>query len=388
MKKKKIKIKDLQPADYNPRTIDEQALEGLKASITRFGLVEPIIINERTGNIVGGHQRLKALQDLGEKETEVVVVDLDDQEERALNITLNNPAIQGDFTDGLQDLLADLDSSFPDFAELRLGDLQEWTPLDDEPGSGGDPGGDDLPKQVETRCKPGDVWILGDHRLLCGDANDTDSIERLLHGKRVAMIFTDPPYGIDLDTDFTSMDKGKKYKKVEGDDTPFDPSPLLEEFQDVPEIILWGADYYSERILHRNDGSFFVWDKTGGGAGPNSDYDKMFGSNFELAWSKKRHKRQILPILWKGIFGLAAEDTKKRIHPTQKPTALVSFFLSRFTKDGDLIFDPYAGSGSTLIAAESLSRSAYLVEIDPEYCDLIIARWEDYTGETARIQET
>jgi DNA modification methylase len=214
---------------------------------------------------------------------------------------------------------------------------------------------------------------------MCGDA--TKDLDKLYNTKP-DLLLTDPPYGMNLNTDFTDMkgiSGGNQYRPVINDDKDFDPSHLM----DYNEVFLWGADYYAERILNRNDGSWFVWDKTEGGIRTNSTYDKMFGSNFELCWSKVKHKRQVIPVLWKGIFGLSKEDTKKRIHPTQKPTKLIRFFIDTFSKENHSILDPYLGSGSTLIACEQTNRICYGMEIDPAYIDVIIQRWENFTGKKA-----
>jgi len=178
--------------------------------------------------------------------------------------------------------------------------------------------------------------------------------------------------------------RGKKYSKIIGDDIPFNPTPLIKLFDYCKEQFWWGADYYAENIPNKNKGSWFVWDKTEGGISPNSSYEKQYGSNFELCWSRTKHKRQIIRVLWKGIFGLSKEDTKKRIHPTQKPVRLIEFFIKKFSNEGEKIIDLFGGSGSTLIACEQLNRICYMMEIDPKYCSVIIERWEKYTGNKAK----
>jgi len=145
-----------------------------------------------------------------------------------------------------------------------------------------------------------------------------------------------------------------------------------------------GADYYAERIPQRNAGSWFVWDKANGGDAPNEDYDKMFGSNFELAWSKTRHKRALVRILWKGFFGLSQEDTKRRVHPTQKPTELARWFLDRYTEKEACVVDLFLGSGSSLIAAEQTARRCFAIELDPSYCQVALDRWEAFVGNGAK----
>lgn len=126
-----------------------------------------------------------------------------------------------------------------------------------------------------------------------------------------------------------------------------------------------------------------VWDKQNNGEGVNDAYDKMFGSNFELCWSKNKHKRALARVLWKGFFGMQNEDAKCRIHPTQKPLELVKWFLEKFSKVSDLVVDLYGGSGSTLICCEKMDRICYMIEYEPKYCDAIIKRYENLTGKKA-----
>ena len=212
--------------------------------------------------------------------------------------------------------------------------------------------------------------------------------------KKADVIFTDPPYGMQLDTDYTSMASkitetgGTKYDQGKVDE--FSPE-MIEIIMSMPsrETFLWGADYYAEYLPDRNSGSWIVWDKRGEGEDEDADEvsDKMFGSCFELCWSKKKHKREIARIKWAGLFGLSEEFDKKRYHPTQKPIKLVAWFLKRYSKKNDIIVDPYGGSGSTLIACEQLKRKCFMCEIDEHYCDIIIQRWENLTGQEAVLLE-
>ena len=383
-----IPIDKINIAAYNPRKDlkpGDPEYEKLKKSILTFDLVEPLVWNKRSGNLVGGHQRLKVLKELGQTEVEVSVVDLPDNKEKALNLALNKISGEWDLP-RLKDILEELDTGDIDI-EITGFDVKEIEDLltqfhVPEEGLTDD---DEIPEKVEAVCKTGDLWILGGekgHRLLCGDATKREDVERLMGKERADLVITDPPYGINLDTDsgMKGIGQGNKYRKVEGDENDYDPTPVLVFFGYCPEIILWGADYYSDRIPNKNAGSWFVWDKTGGGISPNSDYEKMFGSNFELCWSKAKHKRNIIRVLWKGILGLPKEDTKKRVHPTQKPVELCSWFIDKFSKPNDNIVDPYGGSGSTLIACEKLGRRCFMMEIDPYYTSVILRRWANFTG--------
>ena len=224
---------------------------------------------------------------------------------------------------------------------------------------------------------------------MCGDSTKREDVEKLMDGKKADMVYNDPPYGMLLDADFSGMKgigSGNKYDNVIGDHDDFTNDFILkplEWFNYCKEIFMWGADYYAEILPNKNKGSWIVWDKMQNGDGANDKYDKMFGSNFELCWSKKKHKRAIARVLWKGIFGLQKEPGKKRFHPTQKPVELSSWFIKLFSGEENLIIDLFLGSGSTLIACEKTNRICFGMEIDPKYISIILDRWQEYTGEEA-----
>ena len=368
-----VNMSKLNPALYNPRkdlAPGDIEYEKLKKSILAFGEVDPIIWNEKTGNIVGGHQRFKVLRDMGQEDFDVSVVSLDIAQEGALNIALNKISGEWDYPK-LKDLLVEIDTGDFDigltgFDEDELKDIFGYESKDGETED------DAIPEDVEPICKTGDLYRLGDHRLLCGDATSKDDVERLMDGKKTDVVFTDPPYGMGLDTDYAITDKvkGNTYDAVIGDDENFKPNDILNRFSDSSEIFMWGADYYCQDLP--KSGSWIVWDKK------KEDLDASIGSGFELCWSKVKHKREVIRILWSGFT--AKEANEKREHPTQKPIELCRWFIEKYANDGNIIWDGYIGSGSTLIACEKTNRICYGMEIDPHYCDVIIKRWEDFTG--------
>jgi len=314
MQIEKRNIEDLKFYPGNPRNISKEMLDKLRQSLREFGFVDPLVIN-KDNEVIGGNQRLKAAKAEGIKEVPVVVVDLPKNKEKALNLALNK--ITGEWDEELlKNFIEDLDVEDIELAGFNDEELTELEDGDIEPQEDNYEEPEVLPSKVQT----GDIWQLGKHRLVCGDATKKEDVEKLMAGKKADMLFCDPPYGMNLDTDFSSMKGigvGKKYNKVVGDKDIFNPNPFINLFSYVREQFWWGADYYAENIPNRNDGSLFVWDKTESGIRTNSAYEKQFGSNFELCWSKQKHKRQIIPVLWKGIFGLSKEDTKSRVHPTQ-----------------------------------------------------------------------
>lgn len=215
----KMSIEQLQPAPYNPRKISDKALDGLTSSIDRFGLVQPIIWNRRTKRVVGGHQRLKVLQAQKETETDVVVVDLPDSEEKALNIALNNHHICGEWTEDVEKLLAEIRESTPDVYDDLLFDAL----LDDVPKTVIEPNdeddyidGDVDSSEEDTITQPGDLWILGKHRLLCGDSTRDGDFSLLMNDKKADMVFSDPPYGVSYCG--TNNPNGREWDVISGDD--------------------------------------------------------------------------------------------------------------------------------------------------------------------------
>lgn len=381
------KISELIPADYNPRHISDEALSGLTTSMREFGCVQPVIWNKQSGNIVGGHQRLKVLKDKNIKETEVVVVDLSPEREKVLNVALNNRHIQGDWTLGLESLLAEIKFETPDlYIDLNLDSLELDVPEIPEPLPGeGNTDPDAVPEVTEEPViKTGDLITLGKHRLLCGDSTDIEDVERLMAGEKADMVFTDPPYGINLDTDYESAagknKRGNNYSKVIGDDRKFDARFIFEIFGYCKEIFLWGANYYADTIPCLNISGWLVWDKR-----LQRNKDTGFAGEFELCYSRQKHKQEIMEFEWFRFFGLQKEDIKKRVHPTQKPVSMCSYMIDKFSENNNIVADLFLGSGSTLIACETTNRICRGIEIDPEYIQVCIQRWVDFTGKPEDI---
>lgn len=382
MELKKLKLTEIKPYGKNPRKNDG-AVDAVAESIKQCGYCSPIVVDENN-EVLAGHTRLKALKKLGRKECEVVVKEGLTEEQKQKYRILDNKT--GEFAewdlDVLQEQLKDLDFEgfdfgfeFPSFEEPLQIVEDEIPEVDDE---------------NEPTAKTGDIWQLGRHRLMCGDSTNIDDVEKLMNGNKADMVFTDPPYGMNLDTDYSSMKSeicigGKKYDAGKVDE--FHPE-MINAVLSIPakEVFMWGADYFAELLPNKNDGSWIVWDKRANGNNDDAEdcsSDKMYGSCFELCWSKQKHKRDIARVKWAGIFGMSSQDQNKRFHPTQKPLELCSWFLKRYSKENENIIDLFGGSGSTLIACEQLNRNCFMMELDPHYVDVIIARWEKFTGQKA-----
>jgi len=421
----KIPTGQLNPAAYNPRKDlkpGDPEYEKLKRSMQEFGYVEPIVWNKRTGNIVGGHQRYKVLLDMGMSEVDCVVVDLDETKEKALNLALNK--IQGDWDyEKLKDLLQELDTGEFDL-ELTGFDMDEieeliaqFAPEESEVEEDDFDPEENIPEIPVTQ--PGDLWILGRHRLLCGDATKPDDVNRLMEGKLADLIVTDPPYNVDY-----KGANGQTIKNDNMEDAQFRKF-LVDAFKCADNVLkpggvfyIWHADSegYNFRGACRDVGwkvrQCLIWNKNSFVMG-RQDYhwkhepclygwkdgaahyfidDRTQATVIEdKGLDFKKMKKEELVALLKEIFSdkvsttVINEDKPMRSaeHPTMKPLKLLERLIKNSSRPGELVLDIFGGSGSTMMTCEQLNRTCYTMEIDPVYCDVIIKRWENFTGQKA-----
>ena len=379
-----VSTEELKPYQNNAKIHTDEQIDQIARSIEEFGMNDPIAV-WNDNEIIEGHGRLMACQKLGITEVPVIRLDgLTDEQRRAYMNVHNQLTMNTGFDlDLLNEELGQIENIDMSLFGFDISDFV--TSPDSEPVE------DDYtePEGLEPIVQRGERYALGDHVLMCGDSTNDDDVSRLVSNASIDFILSDPPYGMKLDTDYSSMKsklfKGKtggaEYKEVIGDNDDFSPeliSTFFKNFGYVNEMFLFGADYFSDLIPNRNDGSWLVWDKR-----LDDSADKMYGSCFELIWSKNRHKRDILRYKWAGIFGMESQDTDKRIHPTQKPTTMLAGILNEWGGSANTVLDLYGGSGSTLIACEQLGKTCYMMEYDPHYCDVIIDRWETFTGQKA-----
>lgn len=383
----KKNVKDLLPADYNPRKDlkpGDPEYEKLKRSIEQFGYVEPVIWNEKTGRVVGGHQRLKVLTDMGITEVDVVVVDMDTEKEKALNIALNKISGEWD-TEKLALVIADLqgtdfDVSLTGFDPEELEDLFR----DDVKGGVKE---DDFDVEAElkkpTFSKAGDLWMLGEHRLFCGDSTKPETFDLLMNGKKANLVVTDPPYNVDYKG---SAGKIKNDSMAEDQFEQF----LLAAYQQMEAAMADDASIYvfhsdSHGLAFRKafeEAGFYlsgccIWKKQSLVLG-RSPYQwqhepVLFG------W-KKKGKHQWYTGRKESTIWEFDKPKKNKDHPTMKPIALVSYPIMNSTMTGCLVLDPFGGSGSTLIACEQTGRICYTVELDEKFCDVIVRRYIEQVG--------
>jgi len=406
-------VAELRPAEYNPRTITPEALDALNASISKFGLVEPIIWNRRTGHVVGGHQRLKVLQAQGVEATDVVVVDLAPDEERTLNLALNK--ISGDWdipklASVLEELhLANVDLNLTGFGQEEIGEIfaEARRGIFSEREETFD--AEEAMAQAEeatgpTTVQPGDIWQLGPHRLACGDATDASTWERLMDGKVAHSVITDPPYAVHYVGGRAAQEE-RIAKARRGIDQPSDAywddltpeayrglltqSLSLAHRHSDPQspLYLWFASAHVRDVLSCmsdtgwQERSLLVWVKNNGAGALFAQYKHWYEPLFYA------HKRGESPR-WHGPTNESTvwhhdKPLRNPLHPTTKPLALIERAIVNSTATGQLVIDPFLGSGTAIIAAHRAGRICYGMDLEPRCCDVMLRRWEEFTGEQA-----
>ena len=439
LKTEKRKLNELVAADYNPRkalTPEDSEYQKIKRSIEEFGYVDPIIINE-DGTIIGGHQRCTVLKDLGYEEVDVVVVSLDKQREKALNIALNK--ITGEWDElKLKDLLLDLDLgdydiSLTGFEQEDLAELVDNLAVEPEAMDDDFDGEAVLEDIVEPKTKLGDVWKLGRHRLMCGDSTSQEDVATLMKGEMADLIITDPPYNVNygdkaemLDTYLQKGHRNNSRIKNDNMDNESFYSFMLHIYQSAYEFMREGAAIYvfhaestghifrqafldaglklaqcliwekNAFVLGRQDyqwrhepclygwkegaAHYFINDRTQDTVILEDDVDFEAMKKADLiAYIEDMHRK------YKDQTSVIYENkpTRNDIHPTMKPVTLIGRLMSNSSKSGWNVLDLFGGSGSTLMAAEQLGRTAFLMELDEKFCDVIVKRWEEYTGQSA-----
>jgi DNA modification methylase len=410
-----VEINSLKPAEYNPRKIDEKQEADLTNSIQEFGLVDPIIANSnqnRLNIVIGGHQRLKIAKKLGYTKVPVVYLNLDETQEKNLNLRLNKNTGSWDF-----ELLREIDidtllnigfsdeeinDTWDDVLEIEDDDFNE---------------NEELEKIKETNIKTGDMFELGNHRLLCSDSTEETSIKKLLEDNKTSLIYCDPPYNISLNYDKGIGGKQRYGGQVIDNRSDEDYKYFLKStIKSALSVITSDAHifYYCDQryigliqTIYQELGiknqRVCLWIKNGFNLTPKITFNKsyepcVYGTIGKPYLSDTRNLNEILNKEI-GTGNATIEDISdlidiwlvKRLpgqdyeHPTSKPPILHEKALRRCSKVNDIVLDLFGGSGSTLIACEQLKRQAYLIEKDPIFCQLIINRYEKLTGLKAKL---
>jgi hypothetical protein len=359
---KRVPISQVIPNPTNPRIIKDDKFKKLVKSIEEFPQMlelRPIVVDSNMV-VLGGNMRLKACIAAGLKEVPIIVADQLTDAQKGEFIIKDNVG----FGEWDWDLLAN---------EWDVEALTDWgleLPFDNTPVLEAEEDDYEAPSEIKTDIVLGDLIEIGNHRLLCGDSTDSDAVARLMDGQKADMVFTDPPYGIKVvksemvGADFGVAKKGK-YSEVIADDT----TDTAREFYDtcvslgMDRYIIWGGNYFTD-FLPFSDG-WLIWNKRAG-----TDIRNTFADG-EMAWCSFHTPIRIYDQLWNGM--IRAGEKEKRVHPTQKPIKMLSEVIQDHVK-GDLLFDGFLGSGSTMVAAHQLNRKCYGMELDPKYCQVIVDR--------------
>ncbi|MCP3684557.1 MAG: site-specific DNA-methyltransferase [bacterium] len=374
-------IAKLVPNPKNPNKHPDKQIKMLAKIIKHQGQRSPVVVSNRSGFIVKGHGRLSAIQSLGWAEVAVDYQDYESEAQEFQDMVADNKIAElAEHDDAFMiEGIHELELEDSDFELLGMDDFE--LPLEADEAK--DEIEDDVPGDVETRCKPGDLWILGEHRLLCGDSTDILAVEKLMGGEKPDMVFTDPPYGILYDdtkniNSYAGSLKNSKFGKILNDDSSehfkkvYDPSI---DFQ-----FWWGANYYCQDLPQ--DGAFSVWSKK---TQAQSKVKALFNSDFEICWTNRDRRKKLFSVPWTGVMN--KEKGEKRLHPTQKPIELILKYFDEWADKKINILDYFGGSGSTLIACEKTNRKCFMSELDPHYVSVIIERWKKYTDKEAYLIE-
>lgn len=373
------------PFARNARTHSDEQVKQIAASIREFGFNNPILIRDDL-TVIAGHGRLAAAKVLGLKEVPTIsLAHLTPLQVRAYVLADNKLALNAGWDDEMLALeLKDIemegfDISLTGFDEIEVGALladKTEEGLTDE---------DEVPEvPEEPRTRIGDVWVCGNHRVMCGDSTRIDAVSKLMKGKKAELVFTDPPYGVEYQSNMRT--KSEKFSVLKNDDKFLDITPIVELVSDG-WVFVWTSWKVQTKWIEMFSGfgyptNIVIWHKPGGGIG---DLSRTFSSDYEVAlvWHRGAElcgKR--IGSVWK----INKDGAATYLHPTQKPVQLSKEALDKTTVIGALVLDLFGGSGSTLIGCESMGRKAFLMELDPRYCDVIVNRWQDFTGKKATLE--
>jgi DNA modification methylase len=385
-----IPIDSIQP---HPRNVRQGDVGAISESLKLHGQYRPIVVQKSTGHILAGNHTYKAAKALKWKQIAATYVDVTDDQAVRILLMDNRANDLASYDDpALAEILKQLmeteqrleGTGFdPDDLEQLLRDID----AEQLPTVMGDP--DDVPEDVPAKTVPGDVWLLGRHRLRCGDSTSPSDMDALMNGQQADLIFTDPPYGMSYGGGRAKTKDGQKvHQMIKNDD--LQANDLIQLVQDalvlaktktkqnaaVYACFTWRTYTEFEKAV-TNAGlaikSCIVWDKQSVGLG-NAHYRPQHEFIFYCEGDWHGDKSQ------SDVWQLSRGNTSAYVHPTQKPVELISIAINNSSSYGDVVLDPFGGSGSTLIAAEQTNRTAYLMELDPHYCDVICARFQKATG--------
>ena len=383
----KIEIADItsiKPYENNPRKLSETAIEKVAMSLKEYGFRQPIVV-DKYRVIVAGHTRFRASKKLGLKQVPVSVIDnLTEEQINAYRIADNRTAEESEWDNELlkmeiKELEAkDFKLDLLGFNEDQLNDIlfEEKQGLTDE---------DEVPETPEEPIsKLGDIWKLGNHRVMCGNSVDYEDVNKLMNNKIADLVNTDPPYGVNYQSNMRT--KSDKFDVIKNDDKILDITPMIDKFS-KGWVFIWTTWKVIDKWLYNTKSFGFptnmvVWHKGGGGIG---DLKKTFSTDYEMALVFNRGA-ELCGKRIGSVWSLQKDKAIKYKHPTQKPVELSVEAIDKTTNPKSIVMDLFLGSGSSLIACEKMDRICYGMELDPKYCDVIIKRWENFTGKKAELE--
>jgi len=384
MKIETADINTIKPYENNPRKLKDSAIDKVAMSLKEYGFRQPIVV-DKDRIIVVGHTRYRASKKLGFKEVPITIADnLTPEQINAYRIADNRTAEESEWDSELlkmeiKDLEAkDFKLDLLGFNEDQLNDMlfEEKQGLTDE---------DEVPEAPEEPIsKLGDIWKLGNHRLMCGNSVDYEDVHKLMDNKIADLVNTDPPYGVNYQSNMRT--KSEKFDVIKNDDKILDITPMIDKFS-KGWVFIWTTWKVIDKWLDNTKSFGFptnmvVWHKGGGGIG---DLKKTFSTDYEMALVFNRGAElcgKRIGSVWK----LQKDKAIKYKHPTQKPVELSVEAIDKTTNPKSIVMDLFLGSGSSLIACEKMDRICYGMELDPKYCDVIIKRWENFTGKKAELE--
>lgn len=389
-----VKLEDLKPNPHNPNTHPQEQIELLAEIYNKTGIRAAITVSRLSGYIVKGHGRLLAAQYAGFESFPIEYQEFADLEEETAALLADNKIAEFAQIDNkiLAELVEELDFENFDigatgYSKDEFDDILQS--LDEAAGEELNGDVDDVPEDVETRCKSGDIWQLGKHRLMCGDSTILSDVEKLMNGVSANMLLTDPPYNVDYEGG-----SGLKIQNDNMEDAQFKQF-LCDAFTAADAVMNDGAVFY---IWHADSEGFnfraacneigwqvrqcLIWNKNSMVMGRQDYHWKhepcLYGWKAGAAHLWTSDRTQTTVIDWD-------KPTRSGEHPTMKPVGLFDYQIQNNTRTGDVVLDLFGGSGTTLIACEQNKRIAYLMELDPHYCDVILTRWETLTGQQAKL---
>jgi len=379
-------VGDLVPYARNARTHSPEQVDQIAGSIKEWGWTVPVLVDEE-GGLIAGHGRVMAAKKLGLKEIPVMVASgWSEAQKRAYVLADNKLALNAGWDndllkvelEGLKELDFDLDLTGFGADELAVL-LAEKTEGNTDP--------DEVPEAPKIPVSVmGDVWLLGEHRLVCGDCTNIDAVDELMKKEKALLVFTDPPYGVEYQSDWRT--KSPKFDTLVNDDTFVDVCPIIEVFS-KGWVFVWTSWKVQNKWIDMFNGfgyptNIVIWHKPGGGIG---DLKKTFSSDYEVAlvWNRGA---ELCGKRIGSVWTINKDGASKYVHPTQKPVALAEEAIDKTTEMGSIVLDLFGGSGSTLIACEKTGRISRLMELDPKYVDVAIERWQNFTGQEAVLEAT